>query len=160
MVWVGFVDLWGFKCTFCHDFEGPAIQCCNFCSFMIFICICLCFCNPNSKSMAWRKQPEPMKSDPCLLTFADWHLAKYLWPMAIEPWTINPELWALSPAHGPWALGPDQDDAIMSKSTSSWTSNWFPIQKPNWDCNIDKTVVQANLNWNSFEKIMHSLAHS
>ena len=42
------------------DLEGPAIQWCNFCNFMIFICIWLCFCNPNSKSMAWRKQAEPM----------------------------------------------------------------------------------------------------
>ena len=97
MVWVGFVDLWGFKCTFCHDFEGPAIQCCNFCSFMIFICIWLCFCNPNSKSMAWRKHLSPWS-----LTPASWLLLIDLWPNTFDPWPLNHEQSTLSSE--PWAL--------------------------------------------------------
>ena len=159
MVWNGFVDFWGPKWTFSYDFEGPAIQWCNFCNFMIFICIWLCFCNPNSKSMAWRKQPEPMNSDPCLLLSADWHLAKCSWAMATDSWTMNPELWALAMVQEPLALTKMMQSC--KNRISSCKNSEFRIQKPHHHCNIEGTFLQTNQHWDFIsKKIWHSLAHS
>ena len=107
MFWTGFVELGSPKCTISHDIWEPAIQTCNFCSFMIFISIWLCFWNRNSKSMAWRKANEAMNSDSCLLTSADWPQARWPWPMATDPWAMNPDPWALGSGHGPRAPGPE-----------------------------------------------------
>ena len=80
--------------------------------------------------------PRENSMSPWTLTLAPWLLLIDLWPSALDPWqltheqpALSPEPWALSPGHAPWALGPDQDDAIMSKSHKLMDKHWISNTK-------------------------------